>query len=110
MMIGAPWSLVRFFVYLTVLSSLVWKYRANRVISFGVITLGCAALAFVLGLTPGAPDWLTGVAVAIFLLMAVAMIPVICLYVVRYLRKKPQTPGEDLLDSNHPGGKTSKLT
>ena len=108
-MIGAPWSLVRFFVYLAVLISLVWKYRANRVIAFGVITLGCAALAFDLGLTPGVPDWLTGVAVAIFLLMAVAMIPVICFYVVRYLRKKPQTPGDELLGSNHADDKTSKL-
>ena len=109
MMVGTPWSNVRFFIYLALLCSLVWKYRANRVIAFGVITLGCAALAFVLGLTPGAPDWLTGVAVAIFLLMAVATIPVICFYVVRYLRKKPQTPSEDLLDSNHADNETSKL-
>jgi amino acid transporter len=109
MMIGAPWFSLRFFIYLAVLCSLVWKYRANRVIAIGVITLGCAALALVLGLTPGAPDWLTGVAVALFLLMAVAMIPAICFYVVRYLRKKPQSPGDDLLDSNHAEDKTSKL-
>jgi hypothetical protein len=108
-MMGAPWSPIRLLIYLMVVTALVWKHRANRVITFGVITLGCAALALDLALIPGAPDWLIGVIVAIFLLMAVAMIPVTCFFVVRYLRKKSQTPADDLLNSNHAADKKSKL-
>jgi hypothetical protein len=109
MTIGAPWALVRLLFILTIVIALAWKYRANRVITFGVITLGCAALALVLGLIPGVPYWLIGVVVAIFLLLAVAMVPVICFYVVRYLRRKPQTHVDDLLSSNHAEDKKSKL-
>jgi|SRR5579864_4814857 len=79
---------IRLAIYFVVLCSLVWKYRANKIVAFGVITIGCAALALLLGITPGMPDWITGVIVVVFLLMAVSMIPIIGYEIVRRHRAR----------------------
>jgi len=95
MTVVASLSTIRLSVYFVVLCSLIWKYRANKVVAFGVITIGCAALAVLLGITPGIADWITGVTVALFLLMALAMIPVIGYEIVR--RRKARIKAADSL-------------
>jgi hypothetical protein len=91
-MTGSPLlSTIRLTVYFVVLCSLVWKYRANKIVAFGVITIGCAALALLLGITPGTPDWITGLSVAVFLLMATCMIPIIAYEIVRRRKAKIKT-------------------
>jgi hypothetical protein len=88
-----PFSLpaIRLSIYLVVLCSLIWKYRANKIVAFGVITIGCAALALLLGITPGTPDWITGLTVAVFLLMAICMIPIIGYEIGRRRKTKIKT-------------------
>lgn len=84
---------VRLFAYLVVLCLLIWRYRRNRVIAFGILVLGCAALAVLMSLVRGVPDWLVGIVVLFFLLMAIAMVPVALFFVIRHLRRRsPQAP------------------
>jgi hypothetical protein len=88
-MTGTPLlSTIRLSIYFVVLCSLVWKYRENKVVAFGVITLGFAALALLLGITPGIPDWITGFSVAVFLLMVMSMIPIVGYEIVRRRRAR----------------------
>ncbi|MGC2420138.1 MAG: hypothetical protein WA405_00640 [Candidatus Acidiferrales bacterium] len=67
---------------------LVWKYRKNKVIALGTITLGLVALTFLLSKVHGVPDWVLGVFVAIFLLLAIAIMILPFLYLVKWLAVK----------------------
>jgi hypothetical protein len=67
-----PYTL-RFWLFLLIWACLLWKYRKNKIIALGTITLGFAALAFLLSETSGVSDWAIGIAVAIFLLLAIAV-------------------------------------
>jgi hypothetical protein len=79
---------VRLLAWLAVVGLLIWKYRGNKMIVFGTLILGCAALAVLLSFVPGTPDWLTGTVVVLFLLMAIGMIPLALVLMIQHMRRK----------------------
>jgi hypothetical protein len=66
----------------------IWRYRKNRIVALGAITLGVAGLAFALSNVQGFPDWLVGVLVLVFLILSVIVLLLPVLYLVKWLIAK----------------------
>jgi hypothetical protein len=64
---------------------LVWKYRRNKIIALGAITLGVAGIAFGLSKVPRLPDYVSGVFVALFLILSVFTLLLPAFYGVKWL-------------------------
>ena len=85
---GTSWSFLRIVIWLAFFGPLLWKYRTNKVILLGTITLGCVGLVYILGNIPGMPEWVPGAAVLLFFFLAFATVILACFYLVRGLVKK----------------------
>jgi hypothetical protein len=62
----------------------IWRYRKNKIIALGAITLGLAGMAFGLSKLRGVPDWVPGVFVLVFLVLSVLVLLLPVFYLFRW--------------------------
>lgn len=86
-----PYTL-RFWLFLLLWAYLLWKYRKNKLIALGTITLGLVALAFLLSSTRGVPDWVVGLVVAVFLILSIAVLISPIFFLARWFYRKVRPP------------------